>query len=93
MLKACFNRPMDKSKAIELLGGTVAAAASKVGVSPQAVTAWPDPLPPRIADRVIAAVAREHLPPELLAQIDAANATPDAPAPPPAAQPEPSHAG
>lgn len=61
---------MQKSKAIELLGGTVAAAAQRIGISYQAVEKWPDPLPPRIADRVIAAVAIEHLPPELAAQLD-----------------------
>ncbi len=52
---------MDKTKAIELLGGSVAAAAAKLGVSYQAVDKWPDVLPPRIADRVVAAVARDHL--------------------------------
>lgn len=55
---------MDKSKAIELLGGTVATAAVMVGVSYQAVEKWPDVLPPRIADRVVAAIARNK--PELL---------------------------
>lgn len=46
---------MDKHKAIELLGGTVSAAAKAVGISYQAVDKWPDKLPPRIADRVQAA--------------------------------------
>lgn len=58
---------MDKSKAIELLGGTTAAAAEAVGVTYQAVDKWPDILPPRIADRVLAAIARKHLPANLLA--------------------------
>ena len=49
---------MEKARAIELLGGTVAAAADAVGVSYQAVDKWPDPLPPRIADRVQAALWR-----------------------------------
>lgn len=53
---------MLKSKAIELLGGTVAAAAKAVGVSYQAIDKWPDDLPPRLADRVLAALAREKLP-------------------------------
>lgn len=57
---------MQKSKAIELLGGTVAAAASAIGVSYQAVDKWPDILPDRIADRVLAVQARKHLPPELI---------------------------
>ena len=51
---------MDKQKAIELLGGTVAAAADAVGVSYQAVDKWPDPLPPRIEDRVLAALYRRQ---------------------------------
>lgn len=53
---------MLKSKAIELLGGTVASAAKAIGVSYQAVDKWPEELPPRIADRVLAALAREKLP-------------------------------
>lgn len=53
---------MRKSKAIELLGGTTAAAARAIGVSYQAVDKSPDDLPPRIADRVLAALAREKLP-------------------------------
>lgn len=44
----------------------MAAAAEAIGVSYQAVEKWPDPLPRRIEDRVVAAVARKHLPPELL---------------------------
>lgn len=57
---------MRKTKAIELLGGTVSAAAQRIGVSYQAVDKWPDELPNRIADRVLAVLAREHLPPELI---------------------------
>jgi len=52
---------MLKTKAIELLGGSVTSAAKEIGVSYQAVEKWPDELPSRIADRVIAAVARKHL--------------------------------
>lgn len=58
---------MLKTQAIKLLGGSVAVAATKLGVSYQAVDKWPDELPPRIADRVVAAVARDHLPAEVLA--------------------------
>lgn len=61
-----FNAAMDKAKAIELLGGTVSAAADAIGISYQAVEKWPDPLPDRIADRVVAAIARRTLPPEQL---------------------------
>jgi len=57
---------MEKTKAIELLGGSIATAAKAIGISYQAVDKWPDLLPPRIADRVMAAIAREHLPPELI---------------------------
>lgn len=57
---------MNKSRAIELLGGTVAAAAEAVGISQSAISQWPDELPARIADRVLAALARKHLPAELI---------------------------
>lgn len=50
---------MDKQEAIRLLGGTIGAAADEVGVTPQAVSGWPDPLPQRIADRVQAALWRK----------------------------------
>lgn len=56
---------MLKSKAIELLGGTTASAAAAIGVTYQAVDKWPEDLPPRIEDRVLAALARKHLSPEL----------------------------
>ncbi len=49
---------MKKSDAIEKLGGTATAAAEKIGITPQAVSQWPDELPARIADRVYAAMAR-----------------------------------
>ena len=49
---------MDKQEAIRLLGGTNAAAALAVGVTVQAVSSWPNPLPQRIADRVQAALWR-----------------------------------
>ncbi|BEP44068.1 hypothetical protein GmRootV15_46570 [Variovorax sp. V15] len=68
---------MLKSKAIELLGGTTAAAAAAIGVTYQAVDKWPDELPPRIEDRVLAALARRHLPAELRGE-DTTDATPKA---------------
>jgi hypothetical protein len=49
---------MLKNQAIELLGGSVAAAAEAIGVTYQAVDKWPDELPARIADRVQAALWR-----------------------------------
>lgn len=61
-----FNEPMLKTKAIELLGGSITAAADAIGVTYQAVDKWPDELPARLVDRVQAALARKHLPPELI---------------------------
>ena len=57
---------MLKSTAIELLGGSVADAARAIGITYQAVHKWPSVLPSAISDRVVAAVARKHLPPELI---------------------------
>lgn len=56
-----FNIVMHKAEAIDLLGGTVAAAAGALGVSYQAVAKWPEHLPERIGDRVIAVWVRRHL--------------------------------
>jgi len=50
---------MNKHQAIELLGGTVSAAADAIGVEYQAIAKWPDLLPPRLQDRVIAALVRQ----------------------------------
>lgn len=61
---------MTKFEALKLLGGTVSQAAAAIGISPAAVSAWPDELPPRISDRVVAALARKHLPPALLGETD-----------------------
>jgi hypothetical protein len=57
---------MRKSTAIQLLGGSIASAAKELGVTYQAVGKWPDPLPDRVADRVLAHLARKHLPPEVI---------------------------
>lgn len=57
---------MLKAKAIELLGGTIASAAEEIGVSYQAIDKWPAELPARIEDRVLAALARRHLPLSLI---------------------------
>lgn len=57
---------MNKARAIEMLGGTPKLAAEAVGVTASAVSQWPDVLPDRIADRVLAALARKHLPPDLI---------------------------
>jgi hypothetical protein len=50
---------MQKSEAIKLLGGSIAAAAEAIGITYQAVDKWPDELPSRIADRVHAALWRQ----------------------------------
>lgn len=68
MREVCCNGRVLKTKAIELLGGSPREAAEAVGVSQSAVSQWPDMLPPRISDRVLAALARKHLPPELIGQ-------------------------
>ncbi|MFA9287685.1 Cro/CI family transcriptional regulator [Comamonas sp. SY3] len=49
---------MKKADAIELLGGSVAVAAKAIGINPQAISQWPDVLPARLVDRVIAACVR-----------------------------------
>jgi hypothetical protein len=51
---------MLKTDAIKLLGGTATSAAAAIGVTPQAVAGWPDELPPRIEDRVLAALYRQQ---------------------------------
>ena len=48
---------MKKKLAIELLGGSAAAAADELGCSYQAVMKWPETLPRRIADRVVGVFA------------------------------------
>ncbi|MBV7418459.1 Cro/Cl family transcriptional regulator [Comamonas sp. CMM03] len=73
---------MKKSDCIEILGGTPGLAAAAIGVSPQAVSDWPDVLPPRISDRVLAAWARKHvqsLPQAFRCGADASNADAQAP--------------
>lgn len=51
---------MTKAQAIARLGGTQAEAAARIGVSPQAVQAWPQVLTDKLRDRVQAALWREH---------------------------------
>lgn len=57
---------LTKSRALALLGGTPTAVADALGITPSAVSQWPDELPARIEDRVLAALARRHLSPELI---------------------------
>lgn len=65
---------MKKTDAITLLGGTVRAAADAIGVTYQAVDKWPDELPQRIEDRVLAVLARRHLPADVLTPAPAVEA-------------------
>ena len=64
---------MRKSKALKMLGGHSATAAA-IGITYQAVEKWPEVLSPRIADRVVAALARRHLSPEMLGESKAKKA-------------------
>ena len=70
---------MQKSVAIKLLGGTTTSAAAAIGVSASAISQWPDELPARIADRVLAVLARRHLSPELIGAAGAPDVPADAP--------------
>lgn len=65
---------MLKTQAIELLGGSVPAAAKAIGISYQAVKKWPDELPPRIADRVYAVWGKKNMPEPAQAPVDTAQA-------------------
>ncbi|MCY0854300.1 hypothetical protein [Cupriavidus sp. D39] len=65
-LKNALIERMEKSKATTLLGGTPSSAAEAIGISPQAYSQWPQILPRRLADRVVAAIARKHLPAALI---------------------------
>jgi hypothetical protein len=56
--KYALIRDMKKTYAIQILGGSNGAAAHAVGVTVQAISAWPDDLPATIADRVEAAYHR-----------------------------------
>lgn len=60
---------MDKKTAIDLLGGSIGAAAKTLDIHYQAVAKWPDPLSPRIADRVIAHLARTKLTPKAMEKL------------------------
>ena len=50
---------MEKTLAYALLGGTLNSVARCIDISDQAVRKWPEILPPRISDRVIAAVINQ----------------------------------
>ncbi len=65
---------MLKTDALELWNGRQTDMAAAVGVTKQAISLWPDELPPRIADRVIAAAVRggKSIPPHFLKREQAA---------------------
>jgi len=52
---------MLKSEALQLLGGSLKSAAKHIGITPQAISGWPDELTPSIRDRVQAALWRESV--------------------------------
>lgn len=65
---------MTKTEAIRLLGGTAAKLAEAVGVSPSAVSQWPEELPQRLIDRVQAALwRRAHCEPAVESDAPAAS--------------------
>lgn len=53
---------MKKEHAIERLGGSVASAAAAIGISSSAISQWPEVLPPRLEDRMLAAFVRKQHP-------------------------------
>ena len=52
---------MDKKQALQQFDDSVEQCAREVGCTGAAVRQWPDPLPPRISDRVQAALWRRHV--------------------------------
>lgn len=52
---------MLKSEALQLLGGSLKSAAKHIGITPQAISGWPEELTPSIRDRVQAALWRESV--------------------------------
>ncbi|MGH9894063.1 MAG: Cro/CI family transcriptional regulator [bacterium] len=50
---------MRKSEAISMFANSTSCLARAIGITTQAISQWPEELPPRIEDRVIAALARE----------------------------------
>lgn len=62
---------MKKAQALELFGGTVTATARALGITHSAVSQWEDELPRAVEERILAALARKHLPRRLLKQIGA----------------------
>jgi hypothetical protein len=61
---------MDKNCAIQLLGGTVTAAAQALEMTPSGVSQWPARLPRRLSDRVLGAWARKQFPEAVRAAVE-----------------------
>jgi hypothetical protein len=72
---------MKKAQALAFFGGTVTATAKALGITSSAVSQWPEDgdLPRSVEDRILAELARRHLPASM---IDPAMPT-DAPTPAP----------
>lgn len=72
---------MQKTEALELLGGTVRKASQLTGLSPQTLYSWPDTLTDLMVDRVHAALWRKQEREKRearLAQLEAAQHAPGA---------------
>ena len=54
---------MKKHDALAHFDGSVKTAATEIGCTQEAIRMWPDPLPPRIRDRVQAALWRRQTAP------------------------------
>ncbi len=63
---------MRKTTAFVLLGPAVKDVAEAIGCSGSAVRQWPEQLPRRIEDRVLAAWARKNMPDALRLQLEEA---------------------
>jgi hypothetical protein len=66
---------MNKANAIELCGGSISSAAKELGITSSAISQWPETgeLPEGVQNRVLAYLARKHLPPELIGREGAPN--------------------
>jgi len=60
---------MNIRDAIQVCGNKTKLAQA-IGISQQAISKWPDPLPRRIADRVIAACVRKGIDPTPLLEME-----------------------
>lgn len=84
------NRIMLKTTAHRLLGGrTRGESARLMGIGDASFSNWPDVLPAKLSDRVLAAQARRYLPPYLLGLEGTEPAMPLPPPPEPAPPADP----